>query len=154
MSSYDVYFLFFLMPDTIWRYTSIESLLLTILAVIVLAIFVWAIYSFVRAIWLFIFSNWEEEKVKGARNSIRYMMIGIIFTVLLLFIVPLLLEYLGINCAAWVSCADAFSPSRIFERISTLLSNWRTIGRNYQQDVWLPGIQWSWPTPSTSDYNL
>lgn len=126
------------MPDSIGRYTSIESLLLTILAIIVLAVFVGAIYSFVRAIWLFIFSNGDEEKIKGARNSIRYMMIGIIFTVLLLYMVPLLLEYVGINCAAGVSCADAFSPSRIFERIQTLLSQGWTIGRDYQQDVNIP----------------
>ena len=66
--------------------SSIQELILIILAIVVIAISIWSIYAFIRAILLFIFSQGQEEKIKTAWNSIRYMIIGIIFTIAFLFI--------------------------------------------------------------------
>ena len=64
---------------------SIQNLILTILAVVIIIVAVWSIYAFIRAIFLFIFSQWKEEKIKKAWNSIRYMIMGIFLSVFILF---------------------------------------------------------------------
>jgi len=51
------------MPD-IANQTSLESIILTILAVVIILVIVGCIYTFVRAIFLFIFSGSKEENKK------------------------------------------------------------------------------------------
>jgi len=76
---------------------SIQNLILIILAIVIIIIAVWSIYAFVRAIFLFIFSQWKEEKIKKAWNSIRYMIVGIFLSVLLLFMFPLIFKRVGLD---------------------------------------------------------
>ena len=76
---------------------SIQNLILIILAIVIIIIAVWSIYAFVRAIFLFIFSQWKEEKIKKAWNSIRYMIMGIFLSVLLLFMFPLIFKRVGLD---------------------------------------------------------
>ncbi|MDR2190069.1 MAG: hypothetical protein LBP53_02535 [Candidatus Peribacteria bacterium] len=67
-------------------FQSAEDIILFVLALAVLVVFFGCIYAFFRAIFLFIFSKGEDAKVKAAWNSIRYMIIGLFLTIMLLFL--------------------------------------------------------------------
>ena len=91
-------------------YSSIEDIILTALAILVILILAWTIYSIVRAIIQFIFSNGDGEKIKKARNGIRYTIIGMVITILLLFFFPILFAKIGSQNS------KAYSASSILER--------------------------------------
>lgn len=74
---------------------SIEDIILTILAILVILILVGTIYSIVLAIIQFVFSNGDDGKIKKAWNAIRYAILGLIMTVLLLFIFPIIFQKIG-----------------------------------------------------------
>lgn len=119
-----------------------------------MVIFVMAIVSFILAIWDFIRSEWEEEAKKKWRNRIRFMMIGILLTIVLLFLLPLWLQALG------VSGYDAFSAQAIFARVGTLLNQILAIG-DYAKDFYQSGGAWfqfgdssSITPPLRGDYTL
>ena len=95
--------------------SSIQNLILIVLAVVVIAISVWSIYAFIRSILLFIFSQWKEDKIKTAWNSIRYMIMGIFFTVFLLFIFPLAFKRM------WLEDYEEYSAKNIFNKAWELL---------------------------------
>ena len=78
-----------------YGYSSIEDIILTILAVLVILILIGTIYSIIRAIIQFIFSNGDSEKIKKAWNGIRYTIIGMIITILLLFFFPIIFSKVG-----------------------------------------------------------
>jgi uncharacterized membrane protein len=59
------------------------------LAFLVIIIFCGAIYAFIRSIFLFIFSQGDPENKKKARDRVRFMIIGLVMTIGLLFIFPL-----------------------------------------------------------------
>jgi hypothetical protein len=92
------------------KQATVENIILTVLALVVIAICIWCIYAFVRAIFLFIFSQWKEDKIKAAWNSIRYMIIGIIFTIVLMFIFPLIFKWMNVK---WY---ENYSARGIFNR--------------------------------------
>jgi hypothetical protein len=73
-------------------FQSAEDIILFILAIAVLLVFAGCIYAFFRAIFLFIFSKGEDAQVKSAWNSIRYMIIGLFLTIMLIFMGPQLLK--------------------------------------------------------------
>ncbi len=93
-----------------WTSTTIENFVLVILAVIVIILFVWAIYAFLMAIFQFIFSKWETEKIKKAWNNIRYMILWVILSFLLLFVFPIVFQRLEIP---WY---EQYTAQNIFER--------------------------------------
>lgn len=103
-------------------YSSIEDIILTALAILVILILAWTIYSIIRAIIQFVFSNGDGEKIKKARNGIRYTIIWMIITVLLLFFFPILFAKI------WSQNSKAYSASAILERAMWLgrriLSTW------------------------------
>ena len=68
------------------------DVILFVFALIVLVILVWCVWAFFYAIFLFIFSKWDDSKVKLAWNGIRYMIIGLFLTVMILFIAPTVLK--------------------------------------------------------------
>ena len=78
-------------PDTV------ADIILFVLAAMVILIAAWCIFSFVRAIFFFIFSQGKDEKIKKAWNSIRYMIIWIFLTVILLFVFPLIFRWVGLE---------------------------------------------------------
>ena len=66
------------MPETFNNlFQNTSDIILFIFAVIILIVFIGCIYAFFRAIFLFIFSNGEEEKLKKAWDTIRFMIIGL-----------------------------------------------------------------------------
>ena len=69
-----------------------EDIILFALAIIILIVFLGCIYAFFRAIFLFIFSNGAEDKIKKARDTIRYMVIGLFLTIMLLFVGPYVMK--------------------------------------------------------------
>lgn len=95
--------------------STIQELILIILAVVVIAISIWSLYAFIRSILLFIFSQWQEEKIKKAWNSIRFMIMWIFLTVVLLFIFPLIFKWVGLEDY------ESYSAKNIFNKAWELL---------------------------------
>lgn len=94
-----------------------EEVILTIFAVIVLIVFAWCLYTFVRAIFFFIFSQSKEENKKKWWNSIRFMIIGLVLTFLLLLLVPTVLRFMG------VPDYNNYSMVKVFRKSSDLMWN-------------------------------
>ena len=103
------------MPD-INQYWGFEEIVLHLLGGIVLIICWWCIYAFFRAIFLFIFSKGDEKEIKAAWSSIRYMILWIFFTVMLLFVSPTLLRFMHVQ---W---AEKYQPKAIFVYMGKIIS--------------------------------
>lgn len=97
------------MPE-IYEYSTVENIILTILAVIVIMISIWAMYAFFRAIFLFIFSGGDDEKIKSAWSSIRFMIIWLTLTILILFLFPFVLQWMKLPNS------DTFNANNIFAK--------------------------------------
>ncbi len=94
-------------------YSSIEDVILTILAILVILILVGTIYSIIRAIIQFVFSNGDSEKIKKAWNGIRYTIIGMIITIFLLFFFPIIFQRVS-------SQGKSYTATAILERAMVL----------------------------------
>ena len=101
----------------------IEYIVLSILAGLVISIFGGAIYAFFLAIWLFIFSGGNEEKIKRAWTSLRFMILGIIMTLVFLFVFPVLFQRMRI---AWY---QAYTAENIFRQSSFLIRSLLDFGK-------------------------
>lgn len=133
----------------------LDHLILILLAIVVLIIFGGSIYAFLYAIFLFVFSAGDAEKIKQAWNSIRYMILGIVMTIFLLFIFPVIFKRVGL------SSADKFTAQSIFnmsiQLVEYVFTFWKESIKTYQE-WWSIGLPW-WPafqtwTPSTSPTDL
>lgn len=92
------------------------DVILFVFALIVLVVLVWCIWAFFYAVFLFIFSRWDDSKVKSARNGIRYMIIWLFMTVMILFMGPTLLRFFRMQDA------DAYSAKYIFVKVGNIVS--------------------------------
>lgn len=92
------------------------DVVLLVFAIIVLIVLLWCVWAFFYAIFLFIFSKWDDAKVKSAWNSIRYMIIWLFLTVMLLFTGPTILRVFKV----WNS--DDFSARFIFQKIGNIVT--------------------------------
>ena len=131
--------------------TSIAAMIQTVIALVVIAVFVMAIVSFIMAIWDFITSEWDEEKKKRGWNRIRFMMIGIILTIIFLIIFPLFLR------RVWVLNYEAFTAPAIFARVGQILNYLFSIGwlvQNFAIDQWWFSLSPWYSTSSSSYYTL
>ncbi|PZM86909.1 MAG: hypothetical protein DLD55_04165 [candidate division SR1 bacterium] len=109
------------MPD-IYQHGGFEEIVLYALGTVVLIICGGCVYAFFRAIFLFIFSKGDEKEIKAAWSSIRYMILGLFFTVMLLFISPTLLKFMN------VQGADKYTPKAIFTYMGKILSKIGSLG--------------------------
>ncbi|PZM87566.1 MAG: hypothetical protein DLD55_00600 [candidate division SR1 bacterium] len=109
------------MPD-IYQQGGFEEIVLYALGAIVLIISGGCIYAFLRAIFLFIFSKGDEKEIKSAWSSIRYMILGMFFTVMLLFVSPTLLKFMN------VQGADKYTPKAIFTYMGKILGHIGKLG--------------------------
>ena len=129
---------------------SIQWFVLTILAVLVIIIFWWSIYAFFFAIFQFIFSSWDTEKIKKAWNSIRFMILWIFMTLIFLFAFPILFKRLN------VPGYKAYTASNIFDRSTELISALFVFGteaaQNYQPGWGVITSPWS-TSSSAEDWN-
>ena len=97
------------------------DVILFVFALIVLVVLVWCIRAFFYAIFLFIFSRWDDSKVKSAWNGIRYMIIGLFLTVMILFMAPTVLRVFRVRNS------EAYSAKYIFVKVGnivTCVSTW------------------------------
>ena len=95
--------------------SSIQNAILIILALVVIVICAWCIYAFIRAIFFFIFSQWKDDKIKKAWNSIRYMIMWIFLTVMFLIIFPFIFK------KVWLDHAEVYTPKNIFNKAWELI---------------------------------
>ena len=75
------------------------------------------IFSIVFILWwglLLILSGGKDDKIKPAINTIRYAVIGIVVTVLTIFVFPILGRLL------WLDVDKYAEPTRIFEKIEEI----------------------------------
>lgn len=101
--------------------SSFSEIVLYVLAIILIIIFLGCVYAFFRAIFLFIFSKGDDKQIKSAWSSIRYMIIGLFFTVLLLFTVPTILGYTKLPGSENYTVKNIFSTmGKIFGQIGSL----------------------------------
>lgn len=98
------------MPD-IHNYGGLEEVILTVFAVVIIILMLGCVYTFLSAIFFFIFSWWKEEQKKKGWNSIRFMLIWVILSVILLFTIPYALNSMNIEAV------EEFSVKRVFNRI-------------------------------------
>ncbi len=120
-----------------WGNAPIEEMILSIFAIVIMIIFWWAAYSFIIAIFQFIFSRGREENVKKAWNNVRYMIIGIILSIFLLFIIPFILQKLE------VKNYEQYTAPNIFKKASTIVKN---IFQGINHISWDNWENW-WTTP-------
>lgn len=104
--------------------SGIEGLILTVLAILIILIFGGAIYAFFLAIRLFIFSGWDEEKIKQAWTSIRFMILGILMTLAFLFLFPLLFKSMK------VPGYQAYTAQNIFRQASAVIKLVLSFGKD------------------------
>ena len=92
------------------------DVILFVFALIVLAILVWCVWAFFYAIFLFIFSKWDDSKVKLAWNGIRYMIIGLFLTVMILFMAPTVLKVFSVRNY------DGYAAKYIFVKVGNIVN--------------------------------
>lgn len=108
--------------NAVYANADFQNIILTILALVVILVIAGCIYTFIRAIILFVFSHSKEENKKKWRNSIRFMIIGVILTVLLLFLIPVVLRWMK------VPQYDIYTPTNIFSRAGELVNKLFNLG--------------------------
>lgn len=101
--------------NAVYTNTNFQNIILTALAIVVLVVLLWSLYTFVRAIILFVFSHAKEENKKKWWNSIRFMIIGIILTIVLLFLVPVVLKWMR------VPAYDVYTTKNVFSKVWDLI---------------------------------
>ena len=89
------------------------------------------IFSIVFILWwglLLILSGGKDDKIKPAINTIRYAVIGIVITVLTIFVFPILGRLL------WLDVEKYAEPKRIFEKIEEIWN--KMFGNNTSSFNW------------------
>jgi len=137
---------------------SVDTLLLTIISILIIIIFWWSMYAFFHAIFLFIFSAWDNDKIKQAWNSIRFMILWILLTLFFLFIFPIIFQRLNLPNY------EKFKADAIFrhtgELLSGLFSFWKDAVNQYNDSGWNIGNPyigtswgtWGWYAPGTTSW--
>jgi len=92
------------------------DVILFVFALLVLVVLVWCLWAFFYAIFLFIFSKWDDSKVKSAWNSIRYMIIWLFLSVMIIFMWPSILKLFR------VQNSDDYSARNIFVKVGNIVS--------------------------------
>ena len=123
----DIYLFPTSLMNAIYDNANFQNVILTVLALVVLLVIVWCIYTFIRAIIMFIFSHNKEENKKKWRNSIRFMIIGVILTIVLLFLIPVVLKRMK------VEKYDTYTPTNIFSRAGELVTGLFNLGNFIKQ---------------------
>ncbi len=137
------------MPD-VYKQLTFENIVLTILSILVLAVALWAIYAFIRAIIMFIFSHGEAEKIKKAWSSIRFMILWIFLTVILLFVFPLIFKRMRVPNPEEYSAKNIFV--RAGEVVRWLTNMWEWI-KEFQTDK-QARIPWATQAVPDTEYSL
>ncbi len=108
--------------NAIYTSASFQNVILTVLALVVILVIVGCLYTFVRAIIMFVFAHNKEDNKKKWWNSIRFMIIGVILTIVLLFLVPTILRWMK------VPSYDLYTPTNVFGRAGELINGLFDLG--------------------------
>ncbi len=92
------------------------------------------IFSIIFILWwglLLILSGWKDDKIKPAINTIRYAVIGVVVTVVVIFAFPIFWRML------WLDVEQYAEPKRIFQKIEEI---WNKVfanpnNINYNNDI-------------------
>jgi len=90
------------------------------------------VFSIVFILWwglLLILSGGKDDKIKPAINTIRFAVIGIVVTVLTIFVFPILWRLLGLDVERYAE------PKRIFEKIEEIWNKMFWNNTNYNSDI-------------------
>jgi len=96
------------------QHDPLSNLILNVFGIMVLLVFIWVIYAIVYAIFMFIFSWGNEEKIKKAWNSIRYAVLGFILTLIILFAVPWVLKTLKVPGYKYYTTENIFKNAKFW----------------------------------------
>ena len=91
--------------------------ILTIISLFVLVAWILSILFILWGGLLLILSGWKDDKIKPAINTIRYAIIGVIITVVAIFVFPIL------GWLLWIDVEKYAKPSRIFAKIEEIGNN-------------------------------
>lgn len=108
-----------------------------VLTIISLFILVSGILSIIFILWwglLLILSGWKDDKIKPAINTIRYAVIGLIITVVSIFVFPILWGLLGINTEQYAS------PWAIIDKSKHI---WKCIFNQTDDTYWTDFSNWT-----------
>ncbi|MBP6910261.1 hypothetical protein KBC03_01535 [Patescibacteria group bacterium] len=89
-------------------YTTMQDIILTVLAILIIVIFAGAIYSLFRAIFQFIFSDGKDDVIQKAIKNIRFTIMGIIVTLVLLFVFPILFKQMKVTGYKYYTAQNIF----------------------------------------------
>ena len=92
------------------------DVILLVFALIVLVVLVGCVWAFFYSVFLFVFSKWDDSKVKSAWTCIRYMIIWLFITVMLLFVAPTVLKLFR------VPNYEDYSAKYIFVKVGNIVS--------------------------------
>jgi len=125
--------------NAMYTSSTFQNVILTVLAIVVIIVLVGCIYTFIRAIILFVFAHNKEENKKKWRNSIRFMIIGIILTIFLLIMVPVVLKWMKVPAYETYKTINIFN--RVWELINKVFDLWDIIkksqeGSQYRGDIY------------------
>ena len=105
------------MPD-IYKQATLEDILLTVFAIIVIIVLAGCLYAFFRAIFFFIFSGGKEEQKKKWWNSVRFMVIWVILSIGLLISFPYVLKSMNVELTEDYSTKKVFNKAwELFKKI-------------------------------------
>lgn len=106
----------------LWEKMEFWDFILLAISLFVLWSWIFSIIFILRWGLLLILSWGKDDKIKPAINTIRYAVIGIIITVLTIFLFPILWRLL------WLDVEKYAEPKRIFEKIESIWNNvfWKT----------------------------
>lgn len=106
----------------LWQKLDFGEFILLSISIFVLVSWILSIAFILWGGLLLILSGWKDDKIKPAINTIRYAIIGIVVTVLSIFLFPILGNLLGLDVEKYAQ------PKRIFEKIEEIWNKifWRT----------------------------
>ena len=114
-----------------YSYTPLQNLILNILAILFIIIFWWAIYAFFSSVFLFIFSKGDPKKIEKALNSLKYMILWIILSLIILFLFPIVAQKIKIPGY------QIYTAKNIFNRASSLIKDiFKTLSWNYKSNTY------------------
>lgn len=135
--------------NAMYTNSSFQNLILTILALVVIIVLLGSVYTFIRSIILFVFSHNKEENKKKWWNSIRFMIIGIILTIFLLIMVPVVLKRMK------VPAYETYKTTNIFNRVGTLVNGvfnlWDVIKKSQKNSEYRGDMYYKLDSPDVID---
>jgi hypothetical protein len=101
---------------TVGGFNNMEDILLTVFAIVMVIILLGCLYSFFSAIFFLVFSWGKADKQKRWRNSLRFMIIGVLIFIGLLISFPYVLRSMD------VELTEDYSIKKVFVRAWDLFS--------------------------------